>query len=29
MLTPSMKLKRRNIMSEYDQKVEEIYGRAE
>ena len=29
MLTPSMKLKRRNIMSEYDQKVEEIYGRGE
>jgi long-chain acyl-CoA synthetase len=29
MLTPSMKLKRRNILDEYDQKIEEIYGRAE
>ncbi|KAB7514333.1 AMP-dependent synthetase/ligase [Halosegnis rubeus] len=29
MLTPSMKLKRRNVMEKYDHKIEEMYGRDE
>ena len=27
MLTPSMKLKRRNVLEAYDDKIEEMYGR--